>query len=239
MGSAAAPGVERAYDPRCMGEVDVTKEILIYGAGGFAREVAWLVESCGESYRCRGFIDDDDSHHNESLNGYPVMSLDGAFANYPAAAVVPGMGDPGTREVVMQKAGAAGFSTETLVHPRTERSQWLTVGKGTVICAGCILTTNITIGQYVQINLDCTIGHDAVLEDYVTLAPGVHVSGCVQIKRSAYIGTGAVIINGTRDDPIIIGENAVVGAGACVTKSIPADTTAVGVPAKPLQVPRG
>jgi sugar O-acyltransferase (sialic acid O-acetyltransferase NeuD family) len=217
----------------------VTRDILIYGAGGFAREVAWLVESCGESYRCRGFIDDDDSLYDEPLNGYPVMSLEAATATCPDAAVVPGVGDPSTRQLVMQRVVASGFSTATLVHPRTERSQWLAIGTGTVICAGCILTTNITIGQYVQINLDCTIGHDAILEDYVTLAPGVHVSGWVYIQQSVYIGTGAVILNGTRDGPIIIGEHAIIGAGACVTKSIPADTTAVGVPARPIQVPRG
>lgn len=217
----------------------VANDILIYGAGGFAREVAWLIESCPESYRCSGFIDDDDSHRDEQLNGYPVMSLDAAFAAHPGAAVVPGVGDPTTRELVMRKAVATGFGTATLVHPRTERSQWLTIGSGTVICAGCILTTNITIGRYVQINVGSIVGHDAILEDYVTLAHGVGVSGCVHIERSAYIGAGAVILNGTRDAPIVIGQNAVVGAGACVTKSVPAATTVVGVPAKPMQAPRG
>jgi sugar O-acyltransferase (sialic acid O-acetyltransferase NeuD family) len=215
----------------------VTTDILVYGAGGFAREVAWLVETCGEPYRCIGFIDDDEALHGESLNDYPVMGLDTAFERYPGAAVVPALGNPGARQVVMQKAIATGFSTETVIHPKTERSAWLDVGAGTVICAGCTLTTNIALGEYVQINLHCTIGHDAILDDYVTLAPGVHVSGCVHIERSAYIGTGAVIINGTRNEPIIIGARAIVGAGACVTKSIPADTTAVGVPAKPRQVP--
>jgi serine acetyltransferase len=104
-----------------------------------------------------------------------------------------------------------------------------------VICAGCILTTNITIGNHVQINLDCTIGHDAVLEDFVTLAPGVHISGCVKIEEGAYIGTGASIINGTRDEFIVIGRDAVVGAQACVTRSVGAGVTVVGVPAKTMQ----
>jgi len=57
----------------------------------------------------------------------------------------------------------------------------------------------------------------------------------VHLGKRAYIGTGAVVINGTQENPIVIGDDAVVGAGACVTKTVPAGLTVVGVPAKPLQ----
>lgn len=135
----------------------------------------------------------------------------------------------------MRKAEAAGMTPETVIHPRVERSEWIEIGEGTVICAGSILTTNITLGRHVQINLDCTIGHDVVMGDYTTLAPGVHVSGWVHFGPRAYVGTGAVIVNGTHDTPIVIGDDAVIGAGACVTKSVPPGVTVVGVPARPLQ----
>jgi acetyltransferase-like isoleucine patch superfamily enzyme len=113
-------------------------------------------------------------------------------------------------------------------------SRFVEVGRGSVITVGNILNVNVRLGQHVHVNLDCTIGHDAVLEDYATLAPGVHVSGWVFIKEGAYIGTGAVIINGTEDKPLEIGAYAVVGAGAVVTKDVPPGVTVVGVPAKPL-----
>ena len=122
-----------------------------------------------------------------------------------------------------------------LVHPRLEMSRWVDLGEGAVLCAGNILTTNIRFGVGVQVNLDCTIGHDSILDDYVTLAPGVHISGCVHLGKRVYVGTGAVIINGTGVQPLVIGEDAVIGAGACVTKSIGPGVTAVGVPAKPLE----
>lgn len=214
------------------------KQIAIYGAGGFGREVAWLVQSCNENtemYRVVCFIDDNEATHGTVLNGIPVMSLETAHQRFPHASVVGGVGTPRTRQRLMEKAAAVGFGCETIIHPRVERSQWIEIGLGTVICAGNILTTNITLGQHVQINLDCTIGHDVIMGDYTTLAPGVHVSGRVHFGQRVYVGTGAVIIDGTEENPIAIGDDVIIGAGACVTKSVPNGLTVVGVPAKPLQ----
>ncbi len=121
------------------------------------------------------------------------------------------------------------------MHPRVECSRWVEIGEGAVICAGNILTVNIVLGRHLQINLDCTIGHDVVMGDFTTLAPGVHVSGWVHCGQRVYMGTGAVILNGTEDSPLTIGDDAVVGAGAVVTRSVPPGVTVVGVPARPLQ----
>jgi sugar O-acyltransferase (sialic acid O-acetyltransferase NeuD family) len=214
------------------------KEVAIYGGGGFAREVAWLVQSCnrdGEKYQVVCFIDDNEAAHGSELNRIPVMGLQEAYQRFPEARVVGGIGSPATREMIILKAAEIGFRFETIIHPNVEQSEWIEYGEGTVICAGNILTTNITLGQHVQINLDCTIGHDVLMGNFATLAPGVHVSGCVHIGKRAYIGTGAVIINGTQENPIVIEDDAVVGAGACVTKCVPAGLTVVGVPARPLQ----
>lgn len=214
------------------------QQIAIYGAGGFAREVAWLVQSCNANeliYEVVCFIDDNPATHGTLINGILSMSLESVRLQFPKAAVVIGVGAPRTRQLIAEKVAAAGLGFATIVHPRTEMSQWIEIGEGTVICAGNILTTNIVLGKQVQINLDCTIGHDVIIGDYTTLAPGVHVSGCVHIGKRVYVGTGAVIINGTIGHPLVIEDDAVVGAGACVTKSVPAGTTVVGVPAKPLQ----
>ena len=213
------------------------KPVAIYGGGGFAREVAWLVESCRDADGLLTpvcFIDDDPNRQGQTLNGLPTFSLEDAWRQMSDALVVCAVGSPHTRQRLAEKARGIGFRFATLVHPRAERSKWIEFGDGTVVCAGCILTTNITIGSHVQINLDCTIGHDAVLGDYSTLAPGVHISGWVHLGRHVYLGTGAVVLNGTDEAPIVLGDGAVIGAGACVTKSIGAGLTVVGVPAKPL-----
>lgn len=211
-----------------------TVQVAVYGAGGFGREVLWLARSAvihGNAVDGVCFIDDDETICDSAMNGLEVLSLSTAKKKYPGALVVSGIGQPSIRELTMMKAQSAGFGFATLVHPRTEMSEWIEMGEGTVICAGNILTTNIVMGKHVQINLSCTIGHDVIMGDYATLAPGVHVSGCVHIGRRVYIGTGAVIINGTQNDPVVIADDVIIGAGACVTKSITRGTW-VGVPAK-------
>jgi sugar O-acyltransferase (sialic acid O-acetyltransferase NeuD family) len=211
------------------------QKIAVYGAGGFAREVAWLLDSFPENkYQVVAFIDDNPDQHGKELNQIPVMGLPEVKNTYPDVKVLAGIGAPKIREKVTQKTTDEGLDFVSVVHPNVEISRFVDIGEGVVICAGNIITTNITIGNHVQINLDCTIGHDVVLGDYATLAPGVHVSGNVQIGKRAYIGTGANIINGTADKPLLIGADAIIGAGACVTRDIPPDVTAVGIPAKPI-----
>lgn len=214
------------------------KQIAVYGAGGFGREVAWLIEACNQDaqkYEVACFIDDNPAIQGKVLNEISVLDLESVRMQFPYAYVVSGAGAPKTRQVMMDKAAAVGFRFETIIHPSVERSKWISIGIGTIICAGSIITTNIKLGQHVQINLDCTIGHDVILDDYTTLAPGVHISGWVHTGKRVYIGTGGVIINGTDEDPIIIGDDAIIGAGAVVTKNVPAGTTVVGVPAKPIK----
>jgi sugar O-acyltransferase (sialic acid O-acetyltransferase NeuD family) len=212
-------------------------EILVYGAGGFAREVAWLAQRCSCATKpivVRCFIDDAEIPPEKHLNGLPVFSLAEARLRHPQARVVVAIGNPAARAEVVSKVEQAGFHFGTLIHPGVEMSEWVDLGDGSIVCAGNIITTNVQIGRHVHINLDCTIGHDARLGDFTTLAPGVHISGWVYTDACVYIGTGAVVINGTKESPLRIGHGAIIGAGACVTKSVESSTTVVGVPARAL-----
>jgi serine acetyltransferase len=101
------------------------------------------------------------------------------------------------------------------------------MGEGIVITAGCILTNRIRLANHVHVNLDCTIGHDVILEDYVTLAPGVHVSGKVTFEEGCYIGTGANIVERIR-----VGAWSIIGAGSTIIRDVPPNTTVIGVPGK-------
>jgi len=129
-------------------------------------------------------------------------------------------GSPTVRERLATKVKEQQIPFGSFIHPRVERSEYIEYGQGTIICAGCILTTNIKLADQVQINLDCTIGHDVVMGKLYNACSRVHVSGWVHFGRRVYVGTGAVIINGTMTNPLTIGDDSVIGAGACVTKPV-------------------
>ena len=213
-------------------------QVVIYAAGGFGRELAWLVESCTletDRYEVACFVDDDPRKQGLSLNGIPVLALRESRNRFPEARMVAAIGSPQGREKTVALATEAGFAWTTLVHPRVERSRSIEIGEGTVVCAGTVMTVNIALGRHVQININCTLGHDVIMGDYATLAPGVHLSGWVHLGRRVYVGTGAVLLPGTQDAPMVVGDDAVIGAGAVVTKPVPSGVTVVGIPAKPIE----
>ena len=94
------------------------KKVAIYGAGGFARELAWLANSVAEKYSVVCFVDDDPAMQGMKLNGLPVFDLATAWQKYPEAYVLGGVGNPKVRENMMDRAASAGFGFETVIHPK-------------------------------------------------------------------------------------------------------------------------
>lgn len=209
-------------------------DLVIFGAGGMARELAVWAETAtwgSSSFRLIGFV--DDPAPGRVIRNRPVMHLSEMRQENPVFVVA--LGDPGLRERVVKQAESAGLRpAPPLIHPTVDFDRaGVSIGDGTVICARSTLTTDLEVGCHVQINLHCTVTHDVRLHDYATLAPGVHISGRTIVRRAAYLGTGAVTVDGEHGRPLVIGENSVVGAGAVVTRDVPANATVVGVPARP------
>lgn len=206
------------------------KDIVIVGAGGFGREVAWLIEDINEKsseWNILGFIDENESMHGEQLNGYRVLGGLDKLKEFKDVYLVIAIGNSKVREELVKKISKYDCKKATLIHPNVvmdKRSN--TVGKGCIICASSIITVNVNIGNYVIINLDSTVGHDARLNDFVTLYPSVNVSGCCTIGKCVELGTGSQIIQGKS-----IGDYSIIGAGSVVIKNIDSNRTAVGVPA--------
>lgn len=213
------------------------KPCVVYGVGGFGREVAWLLHessSAGSPYVPVCFVDDDPQLHGGSVVGLPIMDLATARHLYPDAGLVVAIGNPQRRCAVVQRTAAQGWAFPSVAHPTSRRSDYVAIGEGTLLCANAVLTTQIVVGEHVHLNLGCTVGHDVTIGSFCTFSPGVHVSGWVQLGQRVFVGSGAVIVNGTEKQPLIVGDDAVIGASACVTHPVPAGQTVVGVPAKPI-----
>lgn len=210
----------------------MTEALLVYGAGGFAREVAWLVDSSIDSaFHVVGFVDDSPSAPQGWADERPIMSLSQARNKYPSAKFAVGVGSPSAKKLLADRLSGVGARMPAVCHSNVLLSPRVSVSDGVIVCSGCNLTVDIVIGPHVHINLNCTVGHDVIIGDYATLSPGVHVSGNVTIGEAAFIGTGACILNGTSDNPLVIGEGCVIAAGACITKSTDPYTLYAGVPA--------
>jgi sugar O-acyltransferase (sialic acid O-acetyltransferase NeuD family) len=108
----------------------------------------------------------------------------------------------------------------------------VSVGEGAIFCSFTTITSNVSIGRFFHMNIYSYIAHDCVIGDFVTFAPNVHCNGNISIKDHAYLGAGAIIKQGRPENPIIIGEGAIVGMGAVVTKNVPPFATVIGNPAR-------
>ncbi len=211
------------------------KDLYIIGAGGFGREVAWLVEKINRvepTWKLEGFIDDNADIHGIIQDGYSVVGNCDYLMNVMEEVwVVCAVGTAKIRKEIIKKLKKfTNVKFATLIDPDVICSQRMNIGEGSIICAGTIITVDISIGKHVIINLDCTIGHDDIIHDFATIYPSVNISGNVVIGECAELGTGTKIIQG-----IAIGKESVIGAGAVVIHNIPEKCTAVGSPAKPIK----
>jgi FlaA1/EpsC-like NDP-sugar epimerase len=130
--------------------------IVVFGAGGFGREVAQLIEDINRAspqYELLGFVDDDPSMPGKALNGHPVKRVDDGLSGSPRVAVAVAVGDPVTRMRVVERIRPYGVSFPNLVHPSVVIGREVSMGTGNIICAGSILTVNIRLGDFCQLNL--------------------------------------------------------------------------------------
>lgn len=206
------------------------KDLYIIGAGGFGREVAWLVERINTvtpTWNIKGFIDDNESLWETTEDDYKVLGGCDYLKELRDVYVVCAVGNVRTRELIIDKIKNTDIQFATLIDPSVIKSDKVEIGEGSIICAGNIITVDVKIGNHVIINLDCTIGHDDVIHDYVTVYPSVNISGNVEVGKCSELGTGVQIIQGKK-----IAAYTVIGAGGVVVKDIEEKGTYVGIPAK-------
>jgi sugar O-acyltransferase (sialic acid O-acetyltransferase NeuD family) len=210
------------------------KKIAIFGAGGFGREVKMLIEQINgvnQQWDFIGFFDDDFSHALHVAPEHQLGNTDVLNNFNEPLHLVLAIGNPVVKRKIHQKITNPNIQYPVLIHPNVViGASNVTIGEGSIICAGNIITVDIAIKEHVILNLSCTVGHDTIIGAYASFMPAVNISGEVNIGTAVYVGTGAKIIN-----QLQIGEETIVGAGAVVSKTLPPKCTAVGIPAKPIK----
>jgi sugar O-acyltransferase (sialic acid O-acetyltransferase NeuD family) len=211
----------------------MTRELVILGAGGHGREVLDVfdaVNAVGPTrYQFAGFLDDGEpsatllERRGARVLG-PASLLDTLDADY-----LLGTGAMTARRRLASVGLSARRQAPVLVHPTASIGSCVELGDGVVIAAGARVTTNVSLGAHVHLNLNVTVSHDCVLGARVIANPGAVVCGNVWVGDDVTLGAGCVIREG-----IVIGARAIVGAGAVVVHDVEPGTTVVGVPARVL-----
>ncbi|MDX2054185.1 MAG: hypothetical protein SFV15_17425 [Polyangiaceae bacterium] len=217
-------------------------KVVVLGAGGQARDTAWLIQeiaAAGADIEFVGFVVSDLQRLGERDSRAQVLGdlswLEAHGGAFQALAL--GVGSPAVRLRLAEEARRLAPRAEwpALVHPRVEIDRkTLRLGQGAMIGAGVVGSVSVELGDFALVNLGCTLGHEATLGSGVVVNHGASISGGVLLEEGVLVGTGARVLQ-----YLTVGRGATVGAGAVVTKNVAPGQTVVGVPARPLVVKAG
>lgn len=213
------------------------RRIAIIGAGGFARELRWLLSEIAadpsqrfEPFDVAGFLVNDRGKLG-SYDSDVLGEFDWLDDNHVDALAI-GIGSPAARLKVANelKQRFPVIEWPAIVHPSVRfDAESCQVEEGVILCAGVIATVNVVFGAFSMVDMLCTIGHEARIGAGSAIYRSANISGGDQIGKGVLVGTGAQILQ-----YLIVGDHAIVGAGSVVTKNVESMTTVVGIPAKPL-----
>ena len=198
--------------------------MYVFGAGNFGRETCDAIVESGAVMS--GFLADVLPEREVRA---PVTIFDGSPAAHGIPIVVA-IADPESRTAVVSRLGSCGWRFGNVLHPRASLGSGVSFGEGSIVLALSYVSTDARLGRHVHINYGVTFGHDSIAEDFVTVLPNSTIGGGVRLCSVSTVGSGATILPGLN-----IGERAIVGAGAVVTKDVPADTVVVGIPARTMR----
>lgn len=205
-------------------------ELVIVGAGGHGREVLDVVESLGGRHEVVGFVDDTpldgEAAARVARRGARVVG-DVAWLAADGRAYVIAIGSSAARRRIDAALGGVDRDCPVLVHASASIGSDNRFAPGVLVGSLSVVTTNVSLGRHTHVNAGCSVQHDTVVGDFVTLSPGVMVNGDVTIGDDVFVGTGAIVTRGCS-----VGDGAVIGAGAVVLHDVEPGVRVLGAPAR-------
>jgi len=202
-------------------------DIVILGAGAFAQQIAWAAQR-QDGDRVVGMVDETETraaNFGDIPIGRNIRELEDALG-HSQFKLICGIARQDVRKRWFDElSGAHEFTT--VIDPSALISPDAAVGVNVAILANSVCSISCNIEDHVNIGALCLISHHVRVGAFANISPGAILNGSSQIGKFCNIGTRATVLPGCR-----VGDNSVIGAGAVVTKDIPANVTAVGVPAR-------
>lgn len=211
------------------------RDLIIVGAGGHGREMVDIVEAINDvapTWNLLGFLDDGPQAPELSRRRAPLLGAVADLEHLDAAYVI-GIGAPRVKAHLDALISPWGHTAATLVHPQATVGGENHFDQGVVLAAGARVTTNVTLGRHVQLNVNAVVSHDCRVGDHSTLSPGTHLNGAVSVAEAVFFGTGSIVVPG-----VSIGAEAIIGAGTVVLDDITEGATVVGVPGRTTEAER-
>ena len=207
------------------------RRLMLVAASGLAREVLQVVRMAGTFGRVR-VVDDDPARWGHELDGEPIVGGLDLVREYDDHSLVVCAGQGRARRAIVARLVDLGVDQGrfvSVVHPRVLVPVGCTVGAGSILLEGVVMTTHVTVGAHVVVMPHATLTHDDVLADYATVCAGVTLGGNVHVGEAAYLGMGSSV-----RERLTVGRDATLGMGAVLLQSLPSSETWVGVPAAPV-----
>ena len=204
--------------------------LYVFGAGGHGKVVADAALAM-RRFELRGFIDDDERRHRESVLAVPVVGgLEAIEREAAGVAVALGIGANAARIAAFARVLEKQHSVFTVVHPSAVIASGVRLGDGTFVAPLAVIHTDAHTGRACIVNCGAVVEHDNRLGDGVHVSPNAALGGNVTLGDEVHVGLGAVVLPG-----VSVGARSVIGAGAVVVADVAADVTVVGVPARRLR----
>ena len=203
--------------------------VVIVGAGGFGRNMyRWLLASpkhiAEASVSELVFVDDG------IPSVAPPTKLICTIDDYGPEAndeVLLAIGVPSIRQQVKDRLDLKGCRYHTFLADESVVTQGTLIGNGVIVCPGSVVAADVTLGDHVHMNMNCSVGHDVKIGAMTTLSPAVNIMGEVWVGEAVFFGGSSVVL-----PRISVGDKALLGAGAVAICSVPSEATVVGNPAR-------